>query len=275
MEANLRSRLGAALAAMLLLQLGSAPDAQAGASKRSAHLDRAIEAVGDRDYEKARVHLKLALRAGGHDRADTVLIYRLSGEVAAAYGYRAQAERLFRHMMAIEPRADVAVNEAPLVVEPYDAARAYFAEDHAPIHVDVDVDRESGPDGAVVSLRIASDPLQMIAAARLLYRDRGDMAQRDHAVADGGDLTLKVPTRLRATASITVVDRYGNQLIDPIPASPPPAAPRSPAADSEQDAPAAMSLADDAAPAARERSVLGRWYTWGARSVAAGAAAAY
>lgn len=258
---------------MVLLQLSTVSAARAGAARRSAHLDRAVQAVGDRDYEKARVHLKLALRAGGHDRADTVLIYRLSGEVAAAFGYRAEAEDLFRHMLAVEPRADVAVNEAPLVVEPYDAARAYFAEDHASIHVDID--RESGRDGDVVSVRIASDPLRMIAAARLLYRDRGDIAQRDQPVSEGGDVSVNVPERLRATASITVVDRYGNQLIDPLPAAPPPVTVPAAAAASDADAPAAMSLTDEAVPAAEERSLLGRWYTWGALSVASGAAATY
>lgn len=253
---------------MMLLQLGSVTAAQAGAAKRSQHLDRAVEAVADRDYVKARLHLNLALRAGGHDRADTLLIYRLSGEVAAAFGYRAEAEHLFKHMLAIEPRADVAVNEAPLVVEPYDAARAYFSQDHEPIHVDI------GRDGTEVSVHVASDPMKMVVAARLLYRERGDIRRRDQPLVDGEDATIAVPERLRATASITVVDSYGNQLMDPVPAAPP--RPNRPPPVVDIDAgPVAASLTDEPRTPSARRSVLGRWYTWGALSVASGAAATY
>jgi hypothetical protein len=256
--------------AAAILALWGVPAATAGGSHRSAHLDRALEAVGDRDYQKAHIHLRLALEAGGHDRNDTVLIYRLSGEVAAAFLSQSEAEEQFRRMLAIDPRADVAVNEVPLVAEPYDAARSFVTRENAAIHVDV------GRAGSAVTLKIVADALGMVSSVRLLYRERRGISHRDRPLNGGDEVTIEVPNQLRATASVTVVDRFGNQLMDPVPAAPPPPDLEVAQAASSDDAPTSAVVMDDEAPSSgARRSLLGRWYTWGALSVASGATAAY
>ncbi len=264
----------AALAA--LIAWGSPVRAERRAiGERSAHLTRAIQAVGDRDYEKAQIHLRLALRAGQHSRDDTILIYRLSGEVAAAFGYRDRAKGFFAHMLAIDLRAEVSESEAPSVVGPYDAARAYFEGDHEPLTVDIARDHETG----IATLEVASDPFHMVHAARLIYRDGDRVTYRD-VVANGGDLLVEVPPAIRSTAVLTVVDEHGNQLMEPVLALPP-----RPVAKPTADPAAAVP--EEAAPDPLEQllaeeperssgpSIFGHWYVWSGLTLAASGAAAY
>jgi len=268
--------VGVALLATLIARGSPARADRSPLGERSAHLTRAIEAVGDRDYEKAAIHLRLALRAGQHSRDDTILIYRLSGEVAAAFGYRDQAKHFFAHMLSLDLRAEVSESEAPSVVGPYDAARAYFDDDHHPLTVDVSRDREAG----IVTVEVSSDPFHMVHAARLIYRDGDHVAARD-IVANGGDLLIDVPPSIRSTAVITVVDEYGNQLIEPVLALPPRpvAAPTVNPADAVKTEPSVDDAMDELLAAEPERSsgrsIAGRWYVWSGVTLAASGAAAY
>ncbi len=266
---------GVALLATLIAGGSRAHADRSPLGQRSVHLSRAIEAVGDRDYEKAAIHLRLALKAGQQSRDDTILIYRLSGEVAAAFGYRDQAKQFFAHMLSLDLRAEVAESEAPSVVGPYDAARAMFDDDHPPLTVNVARDREAG----IVTVEVSSDPFHMVHAARLIYRDGDHVTSRD-VIANGGDLLIDVPPEIRSTAVVTVVNEYGNLLIDPVLAMPPRpvAAPTANPADAVKQEPSvndAMDqlLADEPERSSSGRSMVGRWYVWsGVTLIAAGAA---
>lgn len=265
---------GVALLATLIAGGSRARADRSPLGERSAHLSRAIEAVNDRDYEKAAIHLRLALEAGNQSRDDTILIYRLSGEVAAAFGYRNKAKDFFAHMLSIDPRAEVSESEAPSVVGPYDAARAMFDDDNPPLTVDVSRDREAG----IVTVEVSSDPFHLVHAARLIYRDDDHVTYRD-IVANGGALLVDVPPAIRNTAVVTVVDQYGNQLMDPALALPPPpvAAPTAKPGDAAKGEPsvddAIEQLMDDEPERSSGRSLAGRWYVWsGVTLVAAGAA---
>lgn len=263
-----RAGLTSALTAVALLATAGTP-ALADSGTRSQHLTRAIDAIDERDPAKARLHLKLALQAGQHSRDDTVTIYRLSGEVAASYGFRAEAERFFRLMLALDPRADVAVAQVPKVAEPYDAARAYFESEHQPLAIEHDFDRETG----VVTVRVVSDPLELVKGVRLIY-GTGDRRGSREASYDGGDVPLDVPAAQRGSSWITVVDEYGNQLTPLVAASP-----ETIAAPPEPSAERARSLTRDPFADASEdsdsRSLVGRWYVWGVLTVGAAGTAAF
>jgi hypothetical protein len=258
-----------AAAVAVLVCAGPAP-ARAEPGHRSAHLTRAVDAIGERDYEKARVHLRLALEAGDHLRDDTVLIYRLSGEVAAAFGKPDEARRFFERMLAMDPRAEVSEASAPNVVGPYDEARATLA-DQQPIAVSLHRDAET----RIVTVEIEHDPLDMITAIRLVYRSKDKLVSREMDRING-EIPIDVPELAGSQAAITVIDRYGNHLTELMPAMPDdgPAAPIEPSPEAVTRQSMDRLLVDRPDPGTSgSSSVFARWYLWGGVAAGAGAVA--
>src|SRR5437870_5819451 len=88
------------------------------------YLGRAKEYLEELKYDKANEALDQALKFGANGPAELVQIYRMWGEVAAALGDAADAEKYFTRLLSLEPSAALPEGVSPKISAPFDAARA-------------------------------------------------------------------------------------------------------------------------------------------------------
>jgi hypothetical protein len=188
---------GVALALVLLEGAAWADDALAQAS----------EAVAASDYLAARAALVTAQVAGEHSPDDTAEMYRLSGIVEAALGNAQAATEAFIRLLALVPKAKLPPGTSPKITRPFDAARSYYTT-HAPL--DLKIATAAKP--PAITLVVVSDPVHLVARARVLYAiDRGP-EQTKEVAADGTDIAL--PAGKRIDARVIALDVHGNRLVE-------------------------------------------------------------
>jgi hypothetical protein len=196
----------AALLAFALLGAASA-NARAGGAV-AADIQEAIDLAEAREHDEARDALDSALRAGRHGRADTVRIYRLAGEVAAALGDPAAAEQYFTRMLVIDPAARPRRVYAPAVGPSFDRAMR-AASSRGALRVRV----QKRGDGGVL-LEVVADPLNMVAAAWAHYRD-AEGIEREVLIPSGGKTVLPMPDKPDSEpVDVGVTDEFGNRLAE-------------------------------------------------------------
>jgi len=247
-----------------------------GEARADDPLARASEAVAASDYLAARNALAEARAAGDHGPEDTAEIYRLSGVVEAALGNAQAATEAFSCWLALVPRARLPSGTSPRIARPFDAAKSSYAT-RAPL--DVKIETRGKPPGLTVV--VVSDPMHMVATARVVYAvDRGAERTTNATAAPRTDIAL--PAGRRIDARVVALDAHGNRLIEigsrevpiviigeaaPVVAPRPAVRPAPPAA--PRPAPPRPAVVE------RPRPIYLRWWPYAIATVAAGGATAY
>jgi hypothetical protein len=210
MDTDVRGRPGRAI-------LGAVPTialaliALEGAARAEDPLAVASQAVNASDYLAARPAVIAALSGGGRSPEELAEIYRLTGIVEGALGDAKAAAEAFTRLLVLSPKATLGTSESPKFRRPFDAASRYLAG-HAALEVRIET-RANPP---VVTLVIASDPLNMVAAAHATFTvdggpERGKDVDVDVA-AERAEIAL--PPARRIDARIVALDIHGNHLVE-------------------------------------------------------------
>ena len=252
-----------AVAVALAIAMYVAP--AAARADESSHLATARQALAALKYEQALHALEKALYSGKHGPEDMKTIYRMMGEIQAALGQQAEADRNFRSLLALDPAAELARGISPKIQQPFQAARTYMSS-RGRLAVTCKVDAAA----AAVVLEVKADPADLVGGARVVYR-LADGSEQTLEATGRGSHTLRVPTTEPVTLICAALDEHGNRLSEIGSWSEPlrlePARP--------EPQPPAVSI--DAAPRreAPAPPLYGRWYLWTAAAVVAGGGGGY
>jgi len=279
-----------AVAAVAVALLASPAAAQPDPDELIADASQAMIRL---NYDRAIRLLERAEEGGRSDRDQLVVIYRSLAESRAALGDGEAAETEFRRLLALDPSAELPSGSSPKLTTPFDAARDFMRQ-RPPLTV------ACLRDGRGAVLAIQSDPLSLIAAARLIAAD-GDVLTRARRRSGRTRLSLSAPAGAAQPLACAAVDRYGNELaraavgsttgraapgrgdrLDPTSILTPTDEPRPPTPRrSSRDAPesdtgtgSASTVTVERTPAEPPRPIYARWWLWGSGArVAAGATA--
>jgi tetratricopeptide (TPR) repeat protein len=255
-------RCSRVLAVALVLAALAAP---AGArADDNRHLADARQALAALKYEQALHALEKALYAGKNSSEDMKTIYRMLGEIHASLGHQDDAQRYFRSLLALEPTAELARGISPKIQQPFKAAR-----DSMSARGKLDVRCSAGDAASGVTLDVVSDPVGMVAGARVVYRLE-DGTEQTLESSGPGSHTVRVPVTEPVSLVCAAVDEHGNRLVeigswsDPLTLAP--------VARAESAATITEVRPAGKAPAT---PLYGRWYVWGTAAVLAGGAGGY
>ena len=218
------------------------------------HLERAKTALDDLQFEEAYDALDEALRAGDSEVEQTLEIYQLLGEVAAALGQEDEAVDAFELLLTLAPKHRLRDGVSPKIREPFDQARSRV-DGRESLRLSCEV---TSKDPMTLVVVVRSNPLDLATGA-LVVDGGGD--NRAPLVAGSASITLAIGGR---ASRVGLTDESGNQiaimkasqcaddvevvLTDPTPSPKP---------------------ADD------DGSILGHWALWGGVAIACGAAGTY
>ena len=173
------------------------------ADDRLAQVRAAIDAS---DYMAARAALVTVRDAGGCTPEETAALYLLSGRVEAALGDNQAATDAFMHLLALAPRAALPAGMSPKITGPFDAAVASVALERP---LEVRVETWGAP--PAILLEVVSDPLHMVARARVVYAVEGGPEQTEEvAAAERTEISLRAGMRI--AARVALLEEHGNQL---------------------------------------------------------------
>ena len=172
-------------------------------------LAQARKAVAESDYVAARPALTAALDAGGSGPDELVEIYRLTGIVAAALGDARGAIDAFTHLLVLAPRATLPDGTSPKITRPFDAAAHYVASHGA---LEVKLETRAAP--PAITLVVVSDPLSMVAVARVVFTVDGGAEHSQEAEVGSERTEVALPAGRRIDARIAALDVHGNRLVD-------------------------------------------------------------
>lgn len=180
-------------------------------SARIAHADdslaQARKAIAESDYAAAKVKLAAARDAGGASPEDTAELYRLSGVVSAAMGDAKAATEAFQYLLALSPKATLPAGTSPKITRPFEAAGRYFTS-----HGRLELKLETAATPAI-TLVLVSDPLHMVARARVVFSVDGGAEQTREAAASDRT-TIALPAGRRIDARVAALDASGNRLVE-------------------------------------------------------------
>jgi hypothetical protein len=224
-----------------------------------ALLAQAQAALDDLHYEDAAALLDRAWRAGDNRPDDLILLFRLAGQVAVTLGKDADAELAFRRLLLLAPDAALPDGTSPKIAARLDAARAATRQ---PLAVTIS-ERPVAAGQRAIDITIVSDPLKMIAGARIAYRDAGGV-ERTRELRGLGAINL--PLSAGVEVRVDLLDEHGNTLrVETLTTAPEPSRP----APRPAPPPAPVSLAP---PAEDSPPIHARGITWAAAAAGLGAA---
>lgn len=175
---------------------------------RHAHADNPVDvakaAIDALDYATATETVTGALDAGGNSPEDTAELYRLRGMIAGARGDAQGATDAFLRALAIRPKLTLRAGLPPKIAQPFEVAQRYFTE-HEPLAIKTD----TKPAPPAVTLIIQSDPLSMIANARVTVVVDGAPEQTFEGLG-----TIALPTGARLDLRVVALDAHGNRLVE-------------------------------------------------------------
>ena len=165
------------------------------------HVDRARAAIEQLRYDRALEELDAALRAGDSDPRGVATILRMLGEVNAALDLPETAVQHFQRLLALDPTATLG-DVSPKIAQPFTDARS---AGRPPLRAHTEIVHVPVPAIAVI---IDSDPLSMVAGARAIADGRRLEARGSNRIE------LALPPAEHLEVQVSVLDRYGNRLLD-------------------------------------------------------------
>lgn len=232
-------------------------------------VEKAKAAVAASDYLTARTALDEAVATGQLSPAQLAESYRLRGIVDGALGDSQAATAAFQRCLALTPRAELPPGTSPKITRPFAAAQDYWKAAREPLRIK----SETVAQPPSVTVRVTSDPLEMIAKLRVVVIADGGEEQLLEQAA-GERVTFELPVGRRLDLRIAAVDAQGNRLAelgtkdvpiviigagkpppeDKVVVTPKPVAPATPRG---------------------ERAVIWKWWLWGGTAVLVAGAATY
>lgn len=233
-----------------------------------ASVESAKAAVDASDYLTARTQLTELVAAGTSGPAELAELYRLTGIVAGALGDAKAATDAFERCLVLAPKATLPPGTSPKIARPFAEAQA-FLKAHEPLKIKA----ETAATPPAVTITIVSDPLAMVARARVIATVDGKPAQTIERPA-GEEVSVGLPAGARIDLRVAVLDDKGNRLAEVGSIDVPlvivgkaaplvPLGPRKP--------PPKVSHAGPSHP----RPLYLKWWLWGGTSVAFAAAGTY
>lgn len=192
-------RRGSYLALECLLVALEAPPAFA-----DADLDAITSALDSSDYPAAQDLVTKALAAGGNSPEATVELYRLQGVIEGSLGNTQRATDAFLRALALNPKLALAAGTSPKVGKPFEAAKTFY-KTSAPLKLKVD----TRPTPPAVTLVVQSDPMKMVARARVAIVVDGKPEQMLDGIG-----TIELPAGTRLDLRVTVLDARNNRLVE-------------------------------------------------------------
>lgn len=242
----------------------------AGRAHADPDLDSAKAAVDASDYLTARTQLGQLIDKGGNGPEDLGEIYRLSGIVAGALGEAKVATLAFQKCLALAPRSTLPPGTSPKIMRPFAEAQAFW-KTHEPLKIKAET--ASAPPS--VSLTVVSDPLDMIARARVIVTvDKGAPQTIEKAAA--AELAIALPAGARIDLRVVALDDKGNRLAEVGSVDVPLVIVGSGAAIAPPVKPPAKKIAKAEPAAPRSpRPLYLKWWLWGGVAVAFAGGATY
>lgn len=192
-----------AASAVLVLLCASAASAE-----ENPHLTRARAEINDLRYDKAKETLEQALKWGKNSPAETAEIYRLTGEVLAAFGDGDKAKEAFLHLLSIDPSVRLAAGVSPRISGPFNQALK-SSQSKSPIKIHHELQTGESPS---ITLIVDDDPLEMVKGARASFEGP---TGRDSVEEKGTSrIELKLPPAPRLTVTVAAIDEHGNRLAE-------------------------------------------------------------
>ena len=285
---SLRLTIAAAVAAVL------APGPAAAQPDPDELVVQARQAMVNLDYDRAIRLLERAEEAGRSRRDQLATIYRQLGESRAALGDDGAAATEFRRLLALDPGAELPRGSSPKVTAPFESARDFMRQ-HRPLTIGC------AREGRGAVLAIQSDPLSLVASARLITAD-GTVLTRARRPSGRARISLAAPAGAHQDLACTALDVYGNELArapvgttdraaagrdetldsttiltptDQLPPRPPSRRPRvaSGASDTGTDRASTVSLART--PEREPPPIYARWWLWGTGALVGAGATAF
>ncbi|HTR51305.1 MAG TPA: hypothetical protein VMJ10_11400 [Kofleriaceae bacterium] len=237
------------------------------------HLVAARHAIELLDYDNARAELDKALATGSNGPDELGEIYLLTGIVTSSLGDGASAVKAFEKLLALSPKAKLVAGTSPKIRKRFAAAAAYF-KDHSPLAVTTET--SSAPPS--IALVIQSDPLGMVAGARVVVSSTGAPDQTLSG-SGSGRIAIALPPGRRLELRVYAVDDAGNRLVE-LGGAPSPIV-----VEAAKPAPAASVAVAHVGPAPKsqpkpratsaQRPLYEAWWLWGACALASSAGATY
>jgi len=175
---------------------------------RADSLADARKAVDGSDYPTAEPLLQAALEEGHAGPAELAEIYKLTGIVEAALGNTASAQAAFSRWLALEPKGALPAGTSPKLMRPFTVA-----QDQAKKRGALEVKAETNDNPPAVTLVVVSDPMKMVAGAKVHFSvDRG----REQTLAADGTrrVTIELGNGKRIDLRVVAVDEHGNRLAE-------------------------------------------------------------
>jgi hypothetical protein len=220
-----------------------------------ADLGAITSALDNSDYPAAQDLIAKGLALGGNSPDSTVELYRLQGVVEGSLGNTQRATDAFLRALALKPKLALAAGTSPKVMKPFEAAKNFY-KTNEPLKVKVDT-RATPP---AVTLVVQSDPLKMVARARVAFVVDGKPEQmRD------GTGTIELPAGARIDLRVTALDASGNRLVE-IGSSDVPIVIVSSARSTAKPQKVAPKKQPDGP--VHERPLYAKWWLWGGAAVA-------
>lgn len=216
------------------------------------------------NYDAAIALLEQAEMNGGNQPAEVVEIYRAIAESHAAMGRTDAAETTFRRVLAVDPSVELPAGSSPKLTGPFTAAREFLAKRR------LAVECRRG-EGNTATLVVLSDPVDLVAGARMVTADGGRVSGSE-SVSGQGRIALTIPAN-SAAAGCAALDRHGNVLARADLTDPPPEASADRAAAGAAD-PLVVSGGRPTEDGG-SRPVYARWWLYAGLGAAAGGVALY
>ncbi len=189
------------LAVIAAILCAAAPARAEDAATMIARARSEIEALR---YDVAQATLTQAIDAGGADRDQLIMLYRLSGEVAGALDQTKAAEGAFTRALVLDPSLQLDAGVSPKLSEPFARARQAAKRRGA-------LAARDSRAGDQLIVEITNDPLKMVARARAYLAPESGVA--DTRILDGTRRwQLALPAAVRSW-SLSLLDARGNQLL--------------------------------------------------------------
>ncbi len=160
------------------------------------HLEPARQLVEQLNYPQAAAALVKARAHPGNDRATSIELVWLQGQVAATLGRTDEARGFFRLLCSIDPEFEVKGDFPPKVMGPFFEAKGW-ATTMGKLKFEALPPEVAAGKIVAVTVRVAADPLKL--ARRIRFRLKGSTASW-YTV----DATLAEPTATIAWAATTL-----------------------------------------------------------------------
>jgi tetratricopeptide (TPR) repeat protein len=171
----------------------------ASADTRNPDLADGLRHLEHLRYAEARAAFKKALESEGNARTDMVAIYSNLGVCAAAEGDPAAAAEAFDRLLSIEPSFEVGADASPKLRVPFEEARAR-AKTRSPLKLAHVPPQAQAGEPLVISLKIVSDPLQLISRVYAQYRFAGESEYQKSLHKAEPEMAFQLPRDLTVQA---------------------------------------------------------------------------